>query len=75
VTPAHLASTDYSWSKHDAWLFGTTDGRQPRWLGYSLAYEIVRRWLAATGAIDGETWINVPTHAVITTARRAWTHP
>ena len=38
-SPHEIVSTDYD---HDAWFFGV--GAKPRWLGYTLGYEIVGRW-------------------------------
>lgn len=58
-----LAATNYD---HPAWFFGT--GSHPRWLGYTIGYEMVGRWLEATGEIDAVTWINVPAAVVIEAA-------
>lgn len=49
---------------HNAWFFGAGRHR-PRWLGYTLGYRIVGKWLADAGAVDGDTWVNVPADAVL----------
>jgi len=41
---------------HAKWFFGK--GALPRWLGYSLGYEIVGQWLDATEGSEPD-WINV----------------
>lgn len=56
-----LADTNYS---HNAWFYGT-GGRRPRWLGYTLGYRLVGKWLAGAGTVDGETWVNVPAETVL----------
>jgi uncharacterized protein YjaZ len=58
---ATLASTSYN---HAAWFFGT-GGERPRWLGYTLGYQIVGKWLDQTSELDGSTWVNVPADAVL----------
>jgi Predicted Zn-dependent protease (DUF2268) len=50
-----LASTSYN---HVAWFFGS-GGKYPRWLGYTLGYMIVGRWLEANADMDGPTLVNV----------------
>ncbi len=49
---------------HNAWFFGV-GGHRPRWLGYTLGYRIVGKWLADVGAVDGDAWVNVPADAVL----------
>ena len=44
---------------HAAWFYGV-GGTYPRWLGYTMGYELVGKWLAVTGALDGQAWVNVP---------------
>jgi hypothetical protein len=56
-----LRSTTYD---HAAWFVGA-GGLRPRWLGYTLGYEIVGKWLDGAGEVDGITWINVPAHTVL----------
>lgn len=60
-----LAATDYD---HRSWFYGT--GAHPRWLGYTLGYEMVGCWLKTTGQIDAATWINVPAETIITAAAK-----
>jgi len=62
---ATLAKTDYD---HAGWFFGA-GGRYPRWLGYTLGYVIVGRWLARTAQVDGPTLVNVPAGDVLAAAR------
>lgn len=62
--PDAAALTDPGYD-HNAWFFGT-GGHRPRWLGYTLGYQLVGQWLAGAGAIDAETWVNVPTDTVLT---------
>ena len=61
-----LASTDFD---HNAWFFGV-DRRYPRWLGYTLGYVIVGRWLAVTPDADGPLLVNVAAADVLAAARR-----
>jgi hypothetical protein len=58
---ATLASTSYN---HAAWFFGT-GGERPRWLGYTLGYQIVGKWLDQTSEVDGFTWANVPADVIL----------
>jgi len=58
-----FGSTNYD---HRAWFYGS--GPHPRWLGYTLGYQIVGHWLAKTGKIDASTWVNVPAQTIITAA-------
>jgi hypothetical protein len=53
-----------SWD-HGAWFFGTLDGRYPRWLGYTLGYEIVGAWIAAVGGADGDALVKTPASEII----------
>ncbi len=62
-----LAETRYD---HVGWFFGA-GGRHPRWLGYSLGYAIVGRWLARAGEVDGPTLVNVAARDVLAAARSA----
>lgn len=57
-----LAAADYD---HAAWFFGTKDGRYPRWLGYTLGYDLVGEWLRQFPDADGPTWVNIPASAVL----------
>ena len=60
-----LAATDYN---HAAWFYGY-GGRYPRWLGYTLGYVIVGRWLNRTANVDGWTLVNVQARDVLARAR------
>ncbi|MCK1791319.1 DUF2268 domain-containing putative Zn-dependent protease [Pseudomonas violetae] len=65
-TPADRQALDATYYDHSAWFFGT--GSQPRWLGYTLGYQMVEQWLAGAGNIDATTWINVPAGTIIDSA-------
>lgn len=58
-----LESTHYN---HSEWFFGF--GAHPKWLGYTLGYQMVGRWLASVGEIDAATWINVPADDIVASA-------
>ena len=58
-----LASMRYD---HGSWFFGR--GSRPRWLGYTLGYQIVGHWLAKAGQIDAPTWVNVPAESILAAA-------
>lgn len=58
-----LTTDDYD---HSEWFFGS--GSKPRWLGYSLGYEMVGSWLKTTREIDANQWINVPAATIIEVA-------
>ena len=60
-----LGTTNYG---HPAWFFGR--GSHPRWLGYTLGYEMVGSWLKEAGDIGAATWIDVPAVIVITAAAK-----
>lgn len=62
---AALAKTDYD---HNAWFYGAV-GRYPRWLGYTLGYQIVGDWLKAEPGPCGDAWVNVADKEVIAAAR------
>jgi len=66
IDPQTLDSTHYN---HSEWFFGF--GAHPRWLGYTLGYQMVEQWLASTGDIDVATWINVPARTIIDSAIEA----
>ena len=59
-----LASTEYD---HGAWFYGLGDKR-PRWLGYTLGYHIVGKWLQDVGDVGGDMWTNVSAEAVLSAA-------
>jgi len=50
---------------HNRWFFGTHD--LPHWLGYSLGFELVGRWLNQQSAVDGALLVNVPAAKVLAT--------
>ena len=61
-----LESTYYD---HSEWFFGT--GARPRWLGYTLGYQMVEAWLAKQGEVDAATWVNVPAQDILANAAKA----
>ncbi len=62
---ALLRATGYD---HAGWFIGA-GGRRPRWLGYTLGYQIVGDWLTTAGEVDGDAWMNVSADAVLAAAR------
>jgi uncharacterized protein YjaZ len=66
-----LRSTTYD---HATWFLGA-EGLRPRWLGYTLGYEIVGKWLDGAGEVDGITWINVPAHTVLSATWGEYARP
>lgn len=58
-----LASTNYG---HGAWFYGE-GGKYPVWLGYTLGYVIVGRWLHTVPAADVSTLVNATTADVLST--------
>lgn len=67
---ATLNSTDYN---HASWFFGSGEKR-PRWLGYTLGYEIVGEWLKQAGQLDSSTWIEVPSETVLSFAKEGYSN-
>jgi hypothetical protein len=65
---AHLPDTttlqSTQWDRA-AWFFGTLDGRYPRWLGYTLGYELVRAWMEAGTPPDADGLVATPAADVI----------
>lgn len=55
-----LASENYD---HSGWLFGT--GSMPRWLGYSLGYEIVGGWLSRHEPTEAIGWFETSASEII----------
>lgn len=53
---AELDSPTYG---HDAWFYGSESAGLPRWAGYALGYELVRRFLARQGG-DAVTHAGAP---------------
>ncbi|WP_191061192.1 DUF2268 domain-containing putative Zn-dependent protease [Geminicoccus harenae] len=58
---AELSSTNYD---HAAWFFGAS-GKRPRWLGYTLGYELVGNWLRKSPPAEASVWIDVPAQVVL----------
>jgi len=54
---------------HGAWFFGTTRD-YPRWLGYSLGYQLVGHWIEES-AVSDEARISVTAETVISAGVRA----
>ncbi|HZC15456.1 MAG TPA: DUF2268 domain-containing putative Zn-dependent protease [Caulobacteraceae bacterium] len=50
---------------HGRWFFGTKDGHNPRWLGYTLGYELVGAWIDARGAPDADALVASPAEEII----------
>ncbi|WEL64059.1 DUF2268 domain-containing putative Zn-dependent protease [Pseudomonas sp. CBSPGW29] len=53
---------------HSEWFFGT--GARPKWLGYTLGYQMVEAWLAKQGDVDAATWVNVPAQDILANAAK-----
>jgi uncharacterized protein YjaZ len=53
---------------HSEWFFGT--GARPKWLGYTLGYQMVEAWLAKRGDVDAATWVNVPAQDILANAAK-----
>ncbi|MCP2015101.1 uncharacterized protein YjaZ [Deinococcus sp. HSC-46F16] len=51
-----LDSPDYG---HPAWFYGSEAESLPRWAGYALGYELVRRFLVRQGG-DAVSWADAP---------------
>ncbi|GGB05339.1 hypothetical protein GCM10011491_36890 [Brucella endophytica] len=67
--PVDMKSLSAKGYNHPAWFFGT--GAYPRWLGYTLGFEMVGNWLKEAGEIDAGTWITVPAATVIEVAAKS----
>lgn len=61
--PEALGDAGYD---HGEWFFGT--GALPRWLGYTLGYAVVGRWMAVTPP-EARDWAAVPAAEVLAAAR------
>ena len=61
-----LQSSNYN---HATWFFGS--GNLPRWLGYSLGFELVRLWRAASQPKTSEEWINTPATKILVVCKTA----
>ena len=56
-----LLSTGYDYA---AWFFGA-GGQRPRWVGYTLGYAIVGRWLEITPEATGALLVDVPASEIL----------
>lgn len=65
-SPVDLKTLESKYYNHGEWFFGF--GAHPKWLGYTLGYQMVGRWLASVGEIDAATWINVPAQDIVALA-------
>ncbi|MDH7792660.1 DUF2268 domain-containing putative Zn-dependent protease [Ochrobactrum sp. AN78] len=65
-TAAALQSADYD---HASWFFGS--GQLPRWLGYSLGFELVRIWRETTQPQTFAQWINTPATEILAFGEKA----
>jgi len=65
-SPVDLKTLESTHYNHGEWFFGV--GAHPKWLGYTLGYQMVGRWLASVGEIDAATWINVPADDIVASA-------
>jgi len=67
--PAHCLLNTRHYD-HAAWFFGTT-ADYPRWLGYSLGYQLVEHWIEESSTVSGDKWISVDAETVIAAGVRA----
>lgn len=65
-TIAELQSTDYD---HAEWFFGR--GKFPRWLGYSMGFELVRLWRETVRPGTPDQWINTPSSEILAIGEKA----
>lgn len=65
-SPVGLQALESSYYDHSEWFFGS--GNKPKWLGYSLGYQMVGCWLASRQDVDIFTWVNVPATDIIAAA-------
>ena len=49
----------------EPWEHAVGVGEYPRWLGYTLGYAIVGKWLGSAREPDVATLVNVPAHTVL----------
>ncbi|NWC96647.1 MULTISPECIES: DUF2268 domain-containing putative Zn-dependent protease [unclassified Pseudomonas] len=67
-SPVELQLLEATYYDHSEWFFGT--GARPRWLGYTLGYQMVGDWLAKQDEVDAATWVNVPAKDILANATR-----
>ncbi|MNV89065.1 hypothetical protein D3C71_1833290 [compost metagenome] len=65
-SPVGLQTLESRYYDHNEWFFGFGD--KPKWLGYSLGYQMVGRWLASRGETDISTWVNAPAADIMANA-------
>jgi hypothetical protein len=65
-TKTELQSSDYN---HDNWFFGR--GHLPRWLGYTLGFELVRLWRESVNPKTHDQWINTPSSDILAVSQNA----
>nr|WP_256349670.1 DUF2268 domain-containing putative Zn-dependent protease [Pseudomonas sp. P7758] len=68
-SPVDRQLLEATYYDHSEWFFGT--GARPRWLGYTLGYQMVETWLATQGDVDAATWVNVPAQDILANAAKA----
>jgi hypothetical protein len=67
-SPVDRQLLEATYYDHSEWFFGT--GARPRWLGYTLGYQMVEAWLAKQGDVDAATWVNVPAQDILANAAK-----
>ncbi|MHA6576030.1 DUF2268 domain-containing putative Zn-dependent protease [Pseudomonas yamanorum] len=67
-SPVDRQLLEVTYYDHSEWFFGT--GARPRWLGYTLGYQMVEAWLATLGEVDAATWVNVPAQDILANATK-----
>ncbi len=68
--PKYLPDPDVLWSAdydHPEWFFGTKS--LPRWLGYTMGYEVVGQWLRQRPRPGKEEWINTSAATIFEAAK------
>lgn len=65
-SPVGLQTLESRYYDHNEWFFGFGD--KPKWLGYSLGYQMVGRWLASRGETDISTWVNASAADIMASA-------
>lgn len=63
---AELRSSSYN---HASWFFGRA--QLPRWLGYSLGFELVRLWREITQPHTHDQWVNTPATEILAFGEQA----
>ncbi len=59
--PSTLEATNYD---HAAWFFGS-GGHRPRWIGYTIGYALVGKWLEVKSGVDAGAIVNVAAETVL----------